>query len=64
MILGGGELVRRKDREFTEAAPLDPGSNGGLYRTSDSALKVMLQESKGMQEKLKFLIDTGSQMSL
>jgi len=52
MVLGGGELVRKKDRKFTETAPLDPGSNGGLYRASDRTLKVMLQENKGMQEKL------------
>jgi len=35
IIVDGGELVRGKDGGFTAAAPLDPGSNGGLHRASD-----------------------------
>ena len=39
MILGGGELVWETDRGYTVAAPLDPGSNGGLYRASDRSVE-------------------------
>ena len=39
MVLGGGELVREMDRGYTAAAPLDPGSNGGLYRASDRSIE-------------------------
>jgi hypothetical protein len=39
MILDGGELVRKTDCEFTEAAPLYLGSNCGLYRASDRSIK-------------------------
>ena len=65
MVLGGGELVRKTDRGFTEAAPLVPGSNGRLYRAATASLDtVTLQLDKGVKEKLKFLIDTGAQLSM
>jgi hypothetical protein len=37
----------------------------GCTEPATAALnKIMLQVGKGMREKLKFLIDTGAQMSL
>ena len=45
MILGGGELVWETDRGYTVAAPLDPGSNGGLYRASDRSVEYGHVES-------------------
>ena len=39
IVLVGREVVWETDRGFAEAAPLDPGSNDGLYRASDRSVE-------------------------
>jgi hypothetical protein len=49
----GSVWRRMMDRGFTEAAPLDPGSNGRLYRVSDHSIKCGHISGKRSEGEIK-----------